>query len=198
MLLFSIAIFFILVTPGPGVLSLAGVGSAFGYRAAWAYGTGLFIGSNMVMLAAASGLAALLLANNQLRLIFVILSSAYLFYLAARIALAGSKIGFLEATQPPGVWGAILLQVFNPKAYAVATFTFSNFAFWPQSLTIEIVIKFIILNTIWIPIHIAWMWLGVTLRRLNLAQTTQRIINITMAAALIIVVSVAMYAAFTS
>ncbi len=79
MITFLIAVFFILITPGPGVLSLAGLGSAYGYKAGWAYGTGLFFGSNAVMLAAATGLAALFLADERLRFIFAILSTCYLF-----------------------------------------------------------------------------------------------------------------------
>jgi len=193
---FAVALLAILGSPGPGVLSLAGVGSAFGYRAAWAYGSGLFVGSNLVMLAAASGLAALLLARQDIRLIFMILSSGYLLYLASRVALAGSKIGFIEATHPPGFWGAIVLQVFNPKAYAVGTFAFSNFPFWPESLIVEITLKFIILNLIWIPIHMIWMWAGVTLGKLDLAPHVQRIINMIMAGALVAVVIVALFAAF--
>ena len=193
---FAVALLAILGSPGPGVLSLAGVGSAFGYRAAWAYGSGLFVGSNLVMLAAASGLAALLLARQDIRLIFMVLSSGYLLYLASRVALAGSKIGFIEATHPPGFWGAIVLQVFNPKAYAVGTFAFSNFPFWPESLIVEITLKFIILNLIWIPIHMIWMWAGVTLGKLDLAPHVQRIINMIMAGALVAVVIVALFAAF--
>lgn len=193
---FAFALLGILGSPGPGVLSLAGVGSAFGYRAAWAYGTGLFFGSNLVMLVAATGLAALLLARQDIRLIFMVLSSGYLLYLASRVALAGSKIGFIEATHPPGFWGAIVLQVFNPKAYAVGTFAFSNFPFWPESLIVEITLKFIILNLIWIPIHMIWMWAGVTLGKLDLAPHVQRIINMIMAGALVAVVIVALFAAF--
>ena len=196
MLIFTLALLGILGSPGPGVLSLAGVGAAFGYRPAWAYGTGLFVGSNLVMLAAATGLAAAFLARPELRLIFAALSSGYLLYLASRVALAGSKIGFIEASKPPGFWGAIVLQIFNPKAYAVGTVVFSNFPFWPQSLTVEIILKFIILNAVWIPIHIIWMWAGVSLRRLDLAPGTQRIINFAMAGALVIVVVLALITTF--
>ncbi len=32
MLIFAAAVFFLIITPGPGVLSTAGVGSAFGAR----------------------------------------------------------------------------------------------------------------------------------------------------------------------
>ena len=193
---FAVAIFFLLITPGPGVLSLAGVGSAFGYRAGWAYGTGLFVGSNGVLLAAASGLAALFLADERIRLVFAVLSTTYLLYLAAKIAFAGSKIAFIEASKPPGFWGGIALQVINPKAYVVGTFVFSNFSIWPQSLVVEIVIKLVILNAIWIPIHILWMAAGVTVNRLALEHRTQRIINMGMAAAMLLVVGIAMWSTF--
>lgn len=191
MLTFLIAVFFILVTPGPGVLSLAGVGSAFGYRAGWAYGTGLFLGSNAVMLAAATGLAALFLADERLRTIFAILSTLYLLYLATRIAFAGSKVAFIEATKPPGILGGLALQTINPKAYAVGTFVFSGFPIWQENLLGEIILKFIILNAIWIPIHIMWLAAGVTLNRLALPQKTQRMINMAMALAMVIVVGLA-------
>jgi len=190
---FTFAIFFLLVTPGPGVLSLAGVGSAYGYRAGWAYGTGLFIGSNAVLLAAATGLATLVLADERIKLLFAVLSTGYLLYLAAKIAFAGSKIAFIEARRPPGVWGGMALQVINPKAYAVGLFVFSNFPFWPGHPAAEIVAKFIILNAIWIPIHIAWMAAGVSVNRLSLPHSTQRKINLGMAAAMLLVVAIAIW-----
>ncbi|MGI9357596.1 MAG: LysE family translocator [Rhizobiaceae bacterium] len=198
MLTFLTAIFFLLVTPGPGVLSLAGVGSAFGYRAGWAYGTGLFVGSNAVMAAAAAGLAALFLANENLRLVFTVVSTAYLLYLAAKIAFAGSRIAFIESTKPPGLWGGIALQAVNPKAYAVGTFVFSNFPIWPSSFGIEVLLKFILLNAVWIPIHIAWLSAGITVNQLDLARNTQIAINVGMALAMLIVVGLATWTAFAS
>ena len=41
-LVFTFAVFLLLVTPGPGVLSTAGVGSGFGSRAGLVYLIGLF------------------------------------------------------------------------------------------------------------------------------------------------------------
>ena len=198
MLTFAVAIFFVLITPGPGVLSIAGVGSAFGYRQGWAYGSGLFVGSNLVMLATVLGLAAFLEANPSLRIVFMIVSGLYLLYIAARVALAGSKIAFIEQADPPGFWGAIVLQVFNPKAYAVGTFTFSNFPFWPDSFWVETGLKLLILNAVWIPIHILWLWAGVTMRRLELSQPTQRAINMAMALAMVTVVMIAFWSSFAS
>ena len=59
---FLIAVLFLLTTPGPGVLSTAGVGAAFGYRAGLSYVGGLFVGSNLTLCLVISGIAAVILA----------------------------------------------------------------------------------------------------------------------------------------
>lgn len=194
MLTFAAAVFFLIITPGPGVLSTAGVGAAFGARAGTRYVGGLFIGTNLVCLAVVSGLTAALLADPRLRTVLFIASIAYLTYLAFRIAFAGSKIAFIERQSPPGVLGGIALQAINPKAYAVNTALFTGFGFLPNNYGLEIALKFLIVNAIWIPIHFAWLWLGIALRRMNLPHRTQRTINVAMALSMLAVVALAAWA----
>ena len=191
MLTFALAVFFLIVTPGPGVLSLAGVGAAFGYRDGARYLGGLVVGTNLVCLAVITGLAAAMLADPRVRLVFTLASTAYLAWLAFRIAFAGTRIAFISKPNPPGVRGGILLQAINPKAYAVNTVFFSGFAFLQQSPALEITVKLLILNALWLVIHAFWLWLGVTLRRLDLAPGRQRAINMAMAASMLIVVALA-------
>ena len=90
MLSFITAIFFLLITPGPGVLSTAGVGSGFGFRPGLVYIVGLFIGTNLVALAVVSGLAGIVLAEPYVRTILLLASTADLYYQAARIAFSGA------------------------------------------------------------------------------------------------------------
>ncbi|WP_298915546.1 LysE family transporter [uncultured Roseobacter sp.] len=191
MLTFAAAVFFLMATPGPGVLSTAGVGAAFGARAGSRYVTGLFIGTNLVCLAIVSGLTAAILADDRLRTILFIASVAYLSYLACRIAFAGTKIAFIERASPPGIIGGIMLQAINPKAYAVNTTLFTGFGFWPQNLVFEIALKFLIVNAIWIPIHFSWLWLGIALRKMDLPAKSQRAINVAMALSMMAVVVLA-------
>jgi threonine/homoserine/homoserine lactone efflux protein len=191
MLAFGLAVFFLIITPGPGVLSTAGVGSAYGYGAGTRYVAGLFVGTNLVALAVVSGLAALVLSDPAIRMVLLVASAAYLLYLAFRIAFAGSRIAFIEARQPPGFAGGLLLQAVNPKAYAVNTALFSGFAFWPQSLAVETLLKFLIINAIWIPIHFIWLAAGVTVRQLDLPPRAQFAINGAMALAMLAVVALA-------
>lgn len=196
MLTFTAAIFFLLITPGPGVLSTAGVGAAFGYRSGLVYVAGLCIGTNLVALAVVSGLAALILASPAIRTIMFAASTLYLLYLALRIAFAGSKIAFIEARKVPGIPEALLLQALNPKAYAVNTTLFFGFPLFPDQITLEIMIKFVIINAIWIPIHLLWLWAGAMVQQLDLAESTQRLINRAMAASMLLVVALAALSAW--
>jgi len=194
MLTFALAVFFLIVTPGPGVLSLAGVGSAFGYRPAARYYAGLFVGTNLVGLAVVSGLAAAVLAIPHVRTVLLFASVGYLLYLALRIALSGTKIAIVAAERTPGFWGGIVLQAFNPKAYAVNTAFFTGFAFWPEDLVGEVLMKFLIINAIWIPIHLAWLAAGVTVRRMDLPPRVQFAVNVAMAISMLAVVALAAFA----
>ena len=188
---FALAVFLLIITPGPGVLSTAGVGAAFGSRAGLRYVAGLFVGTNLVALAVVSGLAAVIFTSPIVRNVLLGLSAAYLLYLAFRIAFAGARIAFIEAKGQPGFFSGIILQAINPKAYAVNTTLFSGFAFLPGHLLTETLIKFTILNAIWIPIHLLWLVAGSAVQRLELEPRVQFRINLLMAGAMLVVVALA-------
>jgi len=189
MLSFALAVFLLLITPGPGVLTAAGVGAAFGRRTGTQYIAGLFIGNNLVTLMVISGAVAIALAIPVFRNILLVLSVAYLVYLAFRIAFAGARIAITSAKNRPGFFSGVALQIINPKAYAVNTTLFTGFAFLPESLMLETLIKLVILNAIWIPIHLLWLYAGITINRLEFEPGLQFKINLAMAGALLVVVA---------
>jgi len=191
MLAFAAAVFLLLVTPGPGVLSTAGVGAGFGYRAGLRYLVGLFVGTNLVAAAVVSGVAAIVLSVDWLRTALLYASVAYLGYLAVRIALAGTRIGFMEARSAPGARDGVVLQLINPKAYVVNTTLFSGFPMATLGLGVETALKLVIINAIWIPIHLLWLGAGVQVKRLELPPRVQLAINVAMAAAMLGVVALA-------
>lgn len=193
MISFAIAVFLLIITPGPGVLSTAGVGSAFGYRAGISYVSGLCVGTNLVCVAVVTGLATILFSLPILREILIVLSSFYLLYLALRIGFAGANIAFITSAKPPGFFSGIFLQFVNPKAYAVNTALFTGFAFDGVSFTTEIGLKFLIMNTVWVPLHLIWLYAGVKLNQLNLSHRTTRTINLGMALCLAAVVALSLF-----
>ena len=187
MLTFAIVSLLMFITPGPGVLSLAGVGAAFGWRHGLRYMAGLFAGHFLVSIAVITGLAAIILAEPIIRRFLLFASAGYLGYLALRIALAGSKISFIQINAP-GFMTGMTLQFINPKAYAVHTTFFTGFAFYPDSFVVETGLKLIIMNAIWISLHLCWLYAGCKLNELNLPDKTQKLINIFMAICLVAVV----------
>ena len=196
MLTFAISVFLLIVTPGPGVLSTAGFGAAYGFKKSLRYVIGLFLGTNLVFLAVASGLIAVLMSVPSVRIFLLVLSTCYLFYLASKIALAGSNIAFIKAKAPPGIVSGILLQAINPKAYVVNTTFVSGFAFYQSSFVMELIIKFMIINSIWIPLHLIWLYVGTVLYELNLTNKNQRIINLMLAFSMIAAVVISISYSF--
>tara|TARA_B110000971_G_C20032336_1_gene512080 strand:+ start:1275 stop:1865 length:591 start_codon:yes stop_codon:yes gene_type:complete len=196
MFTFAFAIILMLVTPGPGVLSAAGVAAGFGARAGLQYVAGLCLGQALVFAAVAAGLSTFVMATPWLRLTLMLLSFCYLLYLAARISFAGSKIAFIQATHAPGLRAGLLLQPINPKAYAVLTALLTGFPLYPENYWIEVAVKFVILNIIWIPIHVLWVYFGLSLKRLNLSPKIQQGINVAMGISMLLVVVLATWATF--
>ena len=60
-------IIFLVITPGPGVLTTAGNGSTYGFQAGLAHMFGLIFGSLIAMLAVGSGLAAVVFSVTYIR-----------------------------------------------------------------------------------------------------------------------------------
>jgi threonine/homoserine/homoserine lactone efflux protein len=194
MITFAAAVFFLIITPGPGVLTTAGVGAGYGWTHGLRYVAGLCVGNSTVALAVVTGVAAVVLAEPGIRTALLIASVCYLLYLAYRIAFAGAKVAFIERPSPPGFLGGLTLQLINPKAYAVHATLFTGFVFLPDNALTETILKFVIMNVIWIPIHLAWLWAGVSLHKLDLSPGAQRGINIGMALSMLAVVALAMLA----
>lgn len=195
MIEFVIAVFFLLITPGPGVLTTAGIGAAYGFRAGLWFLVGLGLGGFITMMMVVSGLAAVVLAVPSLRLVLMGASVCYLVYLAWRIASAGANVGFAPATSPLGFSNGLMMQFINPKAYIVATTLFSGFNFLPAAPVAEVVIKVVVFHAIWVPVHFIWLGAGARIRQMNLQPRTQRMINIGMALCLLVVVFAALASA---
>ena len=192
MIAFILAIFLLILSPGPGVLSLAGVGAAFGWRQGFKYLIGLFLGYNIAFLAAIFGLSATMFANPTVRIVLLFVSASYLGYLAIRIAFSGTRISFINISKP-GLLAGLTFQLINPKVYAVNMTILSGFAFYPQNFVVEISLKFLITNVVWFLLHFFWLSMGIRIHQLQLPEHIQTNINILMAISLVVVAGLSIW-----
>jgi threonine/homoserine/homoserine lactone efflux protein len=188
MVTYVIISFLMMVTPGPGVLSLAGVGAGFGWRVGIMYLIGLFLGTNGVALLVVLGFKQFLFNIDGVELTFLFLSLSYLSFLSWRIATSDNKTGFKQSFKSPKLYEGVFLQFVNPKAYVVQGHLFVVLSLGILPYNLEIITKFIIVNSIWIPIHFFWLWLGISLKKWSLASNKQIWVNRGMGLALFAVV----------
>lgn len=196
MLSFTIAVLLLCITPGPGVLSLAGTGAAFGWQHGLRYMLGLWVGHSLVSFAVITGLSAIILAEPFVRSVLLFICAGYFGYLALRIAFARSKIAFIHMAAPGFVTG-LTLNLINPKAYAVHTILFGGFMLYPDKFLLEVIYKQIVLNLIWVCDHLIWLYAGYKLHQLNLTARRQNQINMGMALCLIVVVLISVWSVFS-
>ncbi len=187
MVAFALAVFFMIATPGPAVLALAGVGAAFSFKNGLRFLVGLTIGYLLVWVLVITGLASLVFSVSYMRAIFLIISSGYLIYLSFKIMMKGSKIAFIRPENLPNFFDGIILQLVNPKAYAFHSILFSGFVIYPNDIILETIWKFIVMNAIWIPLHLVWLFIGASIKKINLDPYIQRKINLVMGVSLFLV-----------
>ena len=70
---------------------------------------------------------------------------------------------------------------------------FTGFVLFPGSLLTETLVKFLVINLIWVPIHLVWLAAGNLVNQLDLSPQTHFRINCAMALAMVIVVGLAIF-----
>ena len=103
------------------------------------------------------------------------------------------KLNFLKSQDVPGIAYGLILQLINPKAYIVNLTFYSGFAFFPANFGLEILIKSIITNLIWVPIHLIWLYAGVLLYEMPLSEKVRNKLKFVMGTSLIIVVLLSIF-----
>jgi threonine/homoserine/homoserine lactone efflux protein len=176
------------ITPGPNNALLWASGIRFGFRRSARHVAGTALGMAALLLAIAAGIGVVLLALPGADLALKLAGSAYLLYLAVRIA-ASHGAERAAVSRPLGVLGGAAFQFANPKAWlfalaAVGTFLPPGLAPVPAALAVAATSAVVILAT-----AAAWAAGGAALNRVAEDSRTQRAVSL--ALAILLVASVA-------
>ena len=191
MLAFGMAVFLLMLTPGPAILMIINAGINNGFRSSIQFVFGIIVGANIVALMVILGLASIILNYPTLRLILLILSSAYLVYLASNILRQSIITSANLPKKKLKFSNGILIQLLNPKNYLVQIALFSGFSIWPSDFILEVIFKIVIANLIWLPGHMAWLLLGASVKTFNFSDVAMEFINLIMALLILSVIFLA-------
>ena len=193
MLTFSLAVTLLMLTPGPAVLMIANIGVNFDFRKGVPFVFGVIVGANVVALSVVLGIASVINTYTLLRLILLIISSIFIFYLAVKILMQNSAKETTSNFKKINFYDGLVLQILNPKNYIVQITLFSGFLIWNDNFILEAFIKLVIANMIWFPMHLLWLLLGVTLKKMQLSRKNLKILNMVMAGSLLSFIAMAFF-----
>ncbi|MEZ8105749.1 LysE family translocator [Vibrio cortegadensis] len=174
----SVALFALVMTgtPGPNNVMLTASGANFGYRRSIPHFIGIGFGLISLISLNGLGLGVLFQTYPAIQDALKILGSAYLLYLAWKIAFSSAMSkGEGKANKPMTCWEAILFQYLNPKAWmmsitAVGSFAYSGEDYWWSIAAISIIFLLVQVHT-----SSVWVGFGAFIRRwLSTSKAWQR------------------------
>ena len=172
------------ITPGPNNLMLLASGANFGLRRTLPPTLGISLGHAFMVAMVGLGLMPLFDLLPWLRISLMVVSAAYLLYLAWKIANAAPPEDAPQKGRPFTFLQAAGFQWVNPKAWYMAIYAQTNFttpdANWSAAIAVALV--FAVVN---FPSVAVWAWGGTQLKRFLSPGRRLRVFNSTMALLLV-------------
>ena len=172
------------VTPGPNNLMLMASGANFGFRRSLPHMLGISIGHSFQVTMVGLGLGQLFVTYPLAQTILRVLSTAYLLYLAWKIATAAPPADGQAKGRPFTFLQAAAFQWVNPKAWYMAIFAITNYAQGEGILVPALMVAVVFACTNF-PSIMLWTTIGTQVKRLLTRPGLLRAFNWTMAALLV-------------
>jgi threonine/homoserine/homoserine lactone efflux protein len=174
----------IMGSPGPATISLTAAGSAYGVRRSAGYLAGIIGGTWIVLVAVATGITATILAVPAMRSLLLAISSAYIVWLAYRIATAHALMLKTATSAAPSLVGGTVLGVTNPKGWVAIAAVFAS-THLADRATVDAAAKGAVLAGMVVLITTSWLFVGASLSPILRDPTRSRIVNTVLAALLL-------------
>jgi hypothetical protein len=118
--------------------------------------------------------------------ILTLVSAGYLIYLACHIAAAPVGPTPQSAQARSSLTSGFVLGIANPKAYAAFASLLASQTLIERDRPDDALLKWFLCVTVAIVVDLAWLFVGVKLRRAGLRPLTERILNCTLAATIVL------------
>lgn len=173
------------ITPGPNNLMLMASGANFGFRRTFPHMLGISIGHSVMVTLVGLGLGQVFEIYPLAQFVLQIGSTAYLLWLAWKIANAAPPQEGAAQGKPFTFLQAAAFQWVNPKAWYMAIYAITNYTpggggLWPALI---VAIVFACTN---FPSIMVWATLGTQVKRLLTRPLLLRVFNWTMSGLLVL------------
>ena len=177
-------------TPGPNNLMLMTSGVNFGMKRSFAHLMGITMGFCFMIFCVGMGLQTMFTVVPKLETVLRYVGTAYLLWLAWKIANSGPVGEGKTSAKPMGFWGAAAFQWVNPKAWFMAISAITTYASSAANAEMgsklsQVLLVVLIFGVINLPLVACWGLFGSAMRRFLQDPKKLKIFNITMAILLV-------------
>ena len=181
------ATFLLLGSPGPAPLALAATGATFGIREGTPFLGGILLGLAVAIFAATLGMATLFSLYPQGKIICQVIGAIYILYIAFKVATAPVGAN-ASASSAPRFFDGFILNLVNPKVYAVFLAIYAQFLLPYSNEIWAHVMTGIVCFLVAVVVDCLWLALGGGLKVLFNHNVYARVIRIFMAALMVLAV----------
>lgn len=186
---FTLAAIGLLCSPGPAIAALLAVGKTQGLGSGLRFYGGLQVGLATAAAISAAGFVSLIVAIPATRIVMIVVATAYLLYLAYKIATApeGTDPSEAERTAPKGGFalaGAVV-GITNPKAYVAFASLMAPVTLVASTALGDGILKWVLVVLVMIVVDFFWLLAGVALGRASLPSKIERGLNYVLAAMIV-------------
>jgi len=153
----------LLGSPGPAPIALAATGAVFGFRKGIPFLLGILAGIACAIIAATLGLGVLFTTFPAVKVSFQILGALYILYIAYKIAFAPS-VNNKDQSNAPKFRDGFILNLLNPKVYAVFLAIYSQFLLPLENLTLSYSVTGFVCFVVAVVVDILWLFFGRSLK----------------------------------
>ena len=191
-ILLWLAAFPLMGSPGPATISLAGVGTGFGFRNGLQYLIGIVLGTIGVLILVATGITTLVLAIPTFVTVLTTIAVAYILYLAWKIATAPILATDVTTSIAPSLASGFVLAIANPKAFAAIGAVYTSQTLINNNLIADSALKISALTVVIVVVNTAWLLFGSFFSRLLHHRILGRVANLAFAVMLLVSVALAL------
>ena len=170
------------ITPGPNVIMVTASGATYGFRPTLPHLLGIALGFPVMVLAVGLGLGAVFQSAPALHDGLKVVGSAYLLYLAWRIATAERPREGKAGGRPLTFLQAAAFQWVNPKAWVIGVSAVSAFSTLELSPLANAAIIALVFGAMAFPCSAVWAGFGTAIGRLLTSPRALRGFNLAMGA----------------
>lgn len=174
-------------TPGPNNLMLMTSGVNFGMKRSMPHLMGITLGFCFMIFCVGMGLQSMFIVFPKLEVVLRYVGTAYLLWLAWKIANSGPVGDGKSSAKPMGFWAAAAFQWVNPKAWFMAISAITTYASSAsgESKLSQVLLVVLVFGVINLPLVACWGWFGSAMRRFLQDSKNLKLFNITMAVLLV-------------